>query len=185
MTSSQVAAWIAMLASLVELSAIGNPEPLFISELEAVTAATNIYNPISIRNDKEYMGMIYRSGDYYGFTVTAGKSGTGYSSIQITRKELATGVAFWHTHGKPARAHRYFSPTDTALVNRYQLPFYLADYTGYLKIFRPGDHTLSSMISGRLGLRMEAGFATGDVVRDDLYRPVKIAVTDKRNVEMR
>ena len=55
-------------------------ERYFNSELEAVQAAASHYNPISLREDREFMGTIYRSGNYFAYTVTAGEVGpTGYA----------------------------------------------------------------------------------------------------------
>lgn len=149
---------------------------LYSSELAAVVAAANQYNPVSIQEDREYIGTIFRHGNRFGFTVTAGARGCGCSSISLPQSELMNVVAFWHTHGGISRAYRYFSSADTSLVNQHNKPLYLADYTGYLKVFRPGDHTLAPRISARLGLGVKPGIATGEFVRSELGPRVKIQV---------
>ena len=60
------------------------------------------------------------------------------------------------------------------MANRFGKPLYLADYKGLLKLFNPGDPTISPISAGRLGLPPERGFATGSVVRDANNRMVRI-----------
>jgi len=135
------------------------------SQLEAVIAASNRYNPVSLREDREFMGLILqRDGQFY-YTVAASKIGQGNISIALPSNFYGDVVAFWHTHGKPAPEHHYFSPRDTALVRRFNLPFYLADDTGFLKVFTPDHTTLSSPITRRLGFANTNGIGQGEKVK--------------------
>ena len=73
-------------------------------------------------------------------------------------------VALWHTHGDASPLHQYFSRLDTRLVREHGKPLYLADFTGQLKVFSPGDRTLNRIAAERLGLPAKWGYARGTVV---------------------
>jgi hypothetical protein len=149
-------------------------QPWFTSELEAVIAATEHYNPVSVRQDREFMGAVLRTGDRYSYTVGAGEPGRDKVTVTIRISDGADLVAFWHTHGARAESNRYFSDVDTQLVKRWQKPFYLADYTGYLKVMVPGGRTLSARRARRLGLPARTGYAVGQLVNDAHGDPVRI-----------
>lgn len=166
----------------VRVCAIPITQALFSSELEAVQAATNLYNPISIREDREYMGAIYRSGDYYGFTVVAGDIGANKISFKIPAEQWSSVVALWHTHGDASPLKQYFSRTDTRLVKQLRKPLYLADYTGTLKVFRPEDRPLSGFAAQRYGLPGRRGYALGEVVRDARARKVAVRTRPQSGV---
>ena len=55
------------------------------------------------------------------------------------------------------------------------MPFYLADYTGTLKVFAFGDKLLSIPKARRLGLPGRKGFSKGRRVEDKGGRLVRIA----------
>lgn len=147
---------------------------IYDSELSAVTAATNIYNPLSIRQDREYIGTIVKQGNKFGFTVAASARFSDKSEIRVDQKTWRQSVALWHTHGGPRPSNRYFSATDTQTAERFNMPFYLADYTGYLKVFNPGDSTLTPFVARRLGLNTRRGYAIGNHVLDSYERPVRV-----------
>jgi hypothetical protein len=168
----------ALLLLVAATSAVAGPAPIaqrFGTELEAVVAATGRYNPQSIREDREFMGAILRHDGGYTFTVGAGKPGRDRITVAITIPKGAEVVAFWHTHGARRRSNRYFSNVDPALVDRWQKRFYLADYTGFLKVMAPGAPTLSKIRAHRLGLPARAGYARGEIISDAHGEPVIIA----------
>ena len=144
------------------------------SELEAVVAAAGLYSAVSIREDREFMGAVLRDGDRYAFTVGAGAPGRDKITVKIRIPHGVDVVAFWHTHGARTRSNQYFSEVDTQLVKQWQKPFYLADYTGILKVMVPGGRTLSALRARRLGLPARAGFAAGQVVNDSNGDPIRI-----------
>ncbi len=146
----------------------------FATELEAVQAAVNLYNPLSIREDLEYIGVIIKHTEGYSFTASAGRKSSDRVSIRIDRETWGMVVALWHTHGGVNSRYRYFSDTDTKASDQLNLPFYLADYTGYLKVYHPGDTTLSPYVASRLGLSFHRGYAIGTVVKDKYDRPVRV-----------
>ncbi len=147
---------------------------LFASEREAVVAAMNNFNPVSIAEDREYMGTIYREGGLYGYSVSRTARHRDRFTLRIARDEWDRVSALWHTHGDAYPSNRYFSDSDTRLVNRFKKPLYLGDYTGYLKRFSPGDRRLSSFAARRLGLPARPDYAIGEVVRDENRRIIRI-----------
>lgn len=171
----QVLNMFAMMTSFALPQAESGYVSHYSTEKEAVTAAANTYNPLSIREDREYMGAIYKTRNGFKFSVTAGKRRSDTVQISIPDQEFDSVVAFWHTHGNADPVNRYFSNTDTQTVNKFGRPLYLADYTGYLKVFEPGDKTMSRFSARRLGLPSITGYATGDLVKDRNQRPIRIA----------
>jgi hypothetical protein len=158
-------------------AAHGNQSPAtqaFATELDAVVAAASYYNPVSVREDREFMGAVLRDGDRYEFTVSAGEPGQDAITARIPIRPGVDIVAFWHTHGARTPSNEYFSAVDTRLVKRWQKPFYLADYTGVLKVMVPGGRTLSAIRARQLGLPARAGYAVGQVVNDASGNPVRI-----------
>ncbi len=157
--------------------AITSSHHYFSSELQAVQAATTLYNPISMREDREFMGTIYRRGNFFGYTVAAGEAGADRIQIGIPAGEWDSVVALWHTHGDASPMHQYFSQLDTQLVKRFGKPLYLADFTGNLKVFGPEDRMLTRAAARRLGLPARRGYAKGRQVRSPVdNRLIEIAV---------
>lgn len=165
---------LAFLSTLASASTESEKLNSYPTVLDAVKAAADRYNPMSIREDREYMGTVNRAKSGYTFTATPGKRGSDKVSIRIPHVEWSSVVAFWHTHGGADSAHLYFSDLDTEVANRFDKPFYLADYTGFLKVYSPGDRTLSRFVAGRLGLPSLDGFALGSPVKDQFDRTVRV-----------
>lgn len=151
--------------------------PHFSSIVQAVIAASNQYNPVSIKEDREYMGAILKHSSLPAdFIYTAGAGNKGQDNISVTIKKPKNYeiVAFWHTHGAAHWSRRYFSDVDTALADNWQLPFYLADYTGALSVYKPGARKISSAQARRLGLGSKRGYAKGNRVVVN-KKPVMVA----------
>jgi len=153
---------------------------LFASELDAVRAAADRYNPQSIREDREYMGAIFELEGGFGYTVSAASRREDNWRLTIPSMEWNRIRAFWHTHGDASSEHRYFSDADTSSAKKFGRPFYLADYTGYLKVYRAGDKTLNPIAADRLNLPRKPGFAIGTYVRNSLNRVVRVKVRERR-----
>jgi len=67
---------------------------------EAAFAALAKYNPLSIRDNKEYGGLIYKNADgTYGFTPPVIGDYNGVKLRDIKLPQGAVGVADYHTHG--------------------------------------------------------------------------------------
>ena len=150
----------------------------FATELAAVAAAASRYNPVSIREDREFMGAILYDGECYGYTVGAGERGRDQITVRITVDDDVDVIAFWHTHGAKYAGNRYFSDVDTRLVEKWQRPLYLADYTGALKVIAPGERTFSSLRARRLGLPARVGYAAGRTVTDASGKRARISTRE-------
>lgn len=151
----------------------------FSSELAAVIAASDHYNPISIAEDREYMGAILQLSSRFFFTAEAGEQGRDRITVKVRVPNGADIVAFWHTHGREARERRYFSEVDTQLARKWKRPFYLADHTGVLKVFRPEQRVMTARRARSLGLPGKRGFATGQVVADEYGETVQVNTVSK------
>ncbi len=146
------------------------------SELDAVFAAGNFYNPASIQEDREFIGAIlqHKNEHYFRYTVAAGDIHKNRISAEITIPKGYKIIAFWHTHGAGSGSRHFFSPTDTALVRQWQKPFYLIDSSGVLKIFRPGDRTINRREAREAGITHYRGIARGVPIKDSRGLIIKI-----------
>lgn len=149
----------------------------FASELEAVRAATNRFNPVSISLDTEFIGAVLRKNGRYFYSAQRGHHGRDRVSLHLFYPGDYELVAFWHTHGAAAAERVFFSDFDTRVVKETGKPFYLADHSGELKVFRPGSHTLSAARAKRLGLPRQAGFARGEKLVDEFGKLVLICTS--------
>lgn len=138
----------------------------FLSQLDAVIAATNRYNPQSIREDREYIGSILQINGRYFYTVDQGVSGQDKITIRIRIPKGTKIVAFWHTHGAAGWDRQYFSDEDIELVKTHGKPFYLADYTGQLKVLLPGDKEVAMATKYWNGMSRKNVLITGSLVMD-------------------
>lgn len=147
----------------------------FTSELDAVVAATSQYNPTSITEDREFMGVILKKEDLYFYTVESGNRGSDKITIKLRIPKRYDIAAIWHTHGAPSSERKYFSEVDTHLANSLNKRFYLSDHTGILKVFTPGDKVLSAYRAKRMGLPNKRGFGKGALVHDEKGEIIQIA----------
>jgi len=141
---------------------------VFDSELAAVLDAVNLYNPVSVKNDVEYMGAVYRQvlggRARYGYTVGMGEPGQDAVTVSFRLPADSKLLAFWHTHGANHWSRNYFSDIDTKLANDWGVPFYLATPQGELRVFQPGDRVMGRLEARRLGLGEQRGYASGRVL---------------------
>jgi len=141
-------------------------ETYFISIESSVDALSQCYHQISISEDREFMAAILQSSGLYQVRVTAGSRGRNKISLSFSRRKNQKIVALWHTHGAQGFARNYFSPTDTALSNQLDVPFYLTDPDGIISRFDPGGSVQKRrghMVRDRRE-RTVAGSALGMVV---------------------
>ena len=93
--------------------------PGFTHLSQAVIFASNRYNPVSIQEDREFIGAILYDagvGGRYIYTVEAGVSGHDQVTTRIRIPKGYHLVAFWHTHGAAQWSRQFFSEIDTALT---------------------------------------------------------------------
>jgi len=117
-------------------------EASFASVILAVDQLSHCFYVTSRKQDREVIAAILEEEGSYQVVVQPGKTGEDQVSISISRRRGQTIAALWHTHGARGRAREYFSPTDTKLANRMQVPFYLTDPSGVITRFDPGDRVI-------------------------------------------
>jgi len=131
---------------------------------DAVVEVVNKYNPVSVREDTEYMGMVVKKGNEYTTTATKGVRGAGNVTILLNVPCDGEVVALWHSHGGEGLGRKYYSAMDSAVVTKYQLPFYMVDHTGTLRVLVPGHNTISLLQAEKIGLGRISGTAKGQFV---------------------
>lgn len=163
-----------MVACSINEVVAGEAHTIFPSVEAAVVAASNRFNPISIAEDREFLGTVYRVGESYAYTVSSGRIGSGAAELHLRRASVEDVVALWHTHGARRELSDSFSHADTAAVNQLGVPMYLADHKGFLKVFRPGDRRRST-VSGSVG-QLPSGheMGLGERVRDHTGKSVRV-----------
>lgn len=139
----------------------------FDNELEAVMAAVNIYNPDSIDRDKEFIGVILERNGFFYYTVGEGNRGEDSVELHFRIPVTYSIVAFWHTHGAPAYKRKFFSETDRRLVSQYNKPFYLADFTGNLKVLLPEKKGSQRAVAVKPAASHRKGYIKGKLVRSE------------------
>ncbi len=149
----------------------------FLSELEAVKAASDRFNPISIAEDTEFIGAILKRNGQYFYSAQRGAPGRDQVSLHFRYPKTYDLVAFWHTHGAEAKERNYFSDFDTRVVEQTGKPFYLSDFSGELKVFKVGNKILNAWQALRKGLPRQSGFAEGEKVRDRFGKLVMICTS--------
>ncbi len=148
----------------------------FDSVQAAIVAAGNYYNPLSISEDRQYIGTVlqHTTDNHYIFTAVAGKPGQDKVSSALTIPEGYRLAAFWQTRGDQHWGQQYFSREQTHLARQWQLPYYMTNASGYLKVYAPDDPLMSSIQVRRRGLGMLGGVAEGQEIRVQ-EQPLQVA----------
>ena len=85
------------------------------SQADAARAALNQANPVSIRENTEYGGLIYRNPDgTYGHTAPSKGTGTGFNPSAVSIPPGTTLVGDYHTHGDYSTADASGNPVRTS-----------------------------------------------------------------------
>jgi hypothetical protein len=156
----------------------------FATELATLHALSACYAAHSADEDREYFAAILRNPDGFVFVVDAGRHGVDEVSLRFTPLRGEVFVALWHTHGARGLNRELFSPTDTALVKRMRVPFYLTDPKGVLRVFRPGDRVRAPR-RDRSTVRAPSGAATGTVLAANILAARSGAATRAKRAMMR
>jgi hypothetical protein len=77
----------------------------------AVIAASNRYNPDSIKRNREHVGAIVACAGALFYTHGKGRPGVTPIRFSIMVPDGCALEALWHTHGGRGRHRRYFSPS--------------------------------------------------------------------------
>ena len=150
--------------------------------LEAVIAASNRYNPDSVRLNREHVGAIIKCPDQgHYFTHGVGEPGRATVTFIVMKPKRCTLAALWHTHGGDAADRQYFSPEDTRAAEAVGRPIYMTNHTGRLYVYRPGQAKLSPARKYKRKykdgfLLIPGGTAEGTLLRDEAGLLVKIQV---------
>ncbi|KEI71445.1 DUF4329 domain-containing protein [Endozoicomonas elysicola] len=151
------------------------PAP-FDSELATAVAAAERYNPDSIKEDREYIGGVFkhRQTSLYYYSVIPGKPGKNQITATLQFPDSLELIAIWHTHGNGKGTYLFFSQQDVILATRLGIPIYLADSSGFLKKFTPGDLMMSRYQARRQGLGYKKGYAKGIKMKKQSGQFIKI-----------
>ena len=145
----------------------------------AVVAASDRFNPKSIKEDRKYLGLIlhylHPTKSFYVYTVSFGDKGQDAVGLRNRHPLSYEIVAAWHTHGGEYGPRQYFSAADTQLANRWDVPIFLTDYTGSLLVYQPEQQTLTRMRAYSMGFGKTKGIAKG-LIAAGRSGPIKIAV---------
>ena len=150
----------------------------YLTETEAVTAASELYNPKSVEQDREFIGAVLKNKQtgLFTFNVYPGKRGQDQVNANIQYSSRFELVAIWHTHGAKHYSRKYFSREDVSLSKQLNKPMYLADPYGNLRVVLPNSRTLTSIAANRLGLGFQGGFSKGEIVKSETTgKPIKVA----------
>jgi hypothetical protein len=126
---------LAALADETPLSRLPDDAPSFASAEDAAIAALRLAMPLS--RAAEYAGGILECSDRYYFTSAVSTGEFGTVRWRLGFNEPCTLAGAYHTH--PARPRsNYFSVTDVALAQAWQVPVYLgALEDGTIRVFDP------------------------------------------------
>ena len=87
----------------------------FATQSEAAKAALNSANPVSIKQNTEYGGLIYKDANgRYGYTTPSAGTGTGFDPSSVNIPSGTTLVGDYHTHGDYSTADALGNPVRTA-----------------------------------------------------------------------
>lgn len=121
----------------------------FARQHDAAFAVLNAINPVSVRENREYGGWVFREGNgTYGYTVPVRGSpdavdpGTPGSAPDDT-----TATAGYHTHAAfdPRYDNENFSPQDIAFAHVYRVDEYLGTPAGAFKYYEYATGRISTL----------------------------------------
>jgi hypothetical protein len=104
--------------------------------------AASVFNPASIEDDREFGGAIYHDPENNDYYVTYNPAEQGKGTIIAAREKGKTShkvAAHWHTHGKPIRGAERMSQQDMQSALANGVPMYMADGSGRISKFTPGE----------------------------------------------
>ena len=154
------------------------------SIVETVTAASNLHNPESIATDKEHFGAILRRVDqeghagasyFYTHGVASRKDGSFRFRLALTKGDVL--VAIWHTHGGRHPRNRYFSRSDIDTATTLNVPIYLADFMGILRVYDPAKPPgKGSRRRSAYSNKVDKIASRGTIVRDEQDNELRVSV---------
>ncbi|MCZ6619505.1 MAG: hypothetical protein O7E57_15390 [Gammaproteobacteria bacterium] len=139
----------------------------FPDEVSAVRAMRGRFLDTSVSQDVEFFGAVLQE-DHGDYRATFGQGCRGVDKINFS-VSLAAGAklsAFWHTHGRGGLARNLFSAEDAATVLDYQLPFYLIDSRGLIRVLDPAGASTGTRMMHGSRLRLNDRVYSGHIVSD-------------------
>ncbi len=130
----------------------------------AVIAASNRFNPDSIKRNREHVGAIVACNGAMFYTHGKGRPAVTPVRFSIAVPEGCSLRALWHTHGGRGRHRQFFSASDTETAEKLGVPFYLANYKGELRVFHPGKESAAERGAVLKKPGVSANAATGQMV---------------------
>jgi hypothetical protein len=150
------------------------PDEGYATHLEAVIAASDRYNPDSIRHNREHVGGILRCDGRYFYTHGLGGEGQAPVRFSIVIPKSCALAALWHTHGGEFPDREYFSQADTRSAEKTGKPMFMTNHTGRLHVYHPGGSRTGRLIPGSLQ-RLPRGASVGELLRTELGAAIRIA----------
>ncbi len=144
------------------------PADGFETEIEAVIYASSTYLAASVADNREFVGGILQcpNGAYF-YTVGRGRKNKAPVRFSVPQPNQCRLKALWHTHGKDGKNKTLFSAADTRTAIELNLPFYMTDPYGKVRVFTPGDKTINAARKNKNSLLgMQHGTAYGRIVHD-------------------
>jgi len=151
----------------VELVKTKMADESFPNEVAAVREMSRRFLETSIAEDVEFFGAVLRDSDGdYRATYGQGCRGVDQIRFSVLLTQGTKLCAFWHTHGRHGLARNLFSADDAASVLSHQLPFYLIDPAGLIRVLDPDSATPSNGITRVQGshLRLSSRAYPGHIV---------------------
>ncbi len=114
----------------------------FPDEVTAVREMSRRFLRTSVHQDVEFFGAVLQE-NHGEYRATFGKGCPGVDRINfsIGLKAGEKLSAFWHTHGRNGLDRNLFSAQDATTVLNYQIPFYLIDPAGLIRVLDPDNAT--------------------------------------------
>ena len=114
----------------------------FPDEVAAVREMSRRFLASSLHEDVEYFGAVLKENQgQYRATFGQGCRGIDQINFSVGLKAGEELSAFWHTHGREGLARELFSADDASTVLSHQIPFYLIDPEGLIRVLDPHNAT--------------------------------------------
>lgn len=141
------------------------PDMRYESVEHAVRALSHCYLRRSVRANREYAAGLISDGDAIVAVVSRGRYRRDQVQLKLKLRPGQSLVALWHVHGANGPERALFSPSDSGLVTRFQIPVYLTDPTGFIRRLDPYNIGQSKPQYNRAtALRPPPGSFTGDII---------------------
>lgn len=139
--------------ALTSGSGVLDATPRFQTQHAAAYYVLSAWNPVSVENNREYAGSLYRNRDGAYSPSARVVRGTA-TSVTFNPAALVpagtVGTAFWHTHGDdiPGYLNEQFSPADLSFAVYYDIDGYLGTPAGRMFLFDVSTLRVHQFVDG-------------------------------------